>query len=448
VKETAATIRLDAVDGLRGIAIALVFVYHCWLVYGVQANVPVIDAFTKTGFLGVELFFALSGFCMLYPFAQAHVHGTQAPSWSHYAFRRAVKIFPSYFIALTVFAVLYAPKYGSHLPFAYLAHLTLLHPLFDGDFQSISGPLWTIGVEAQFYVIFPLFCGFILRRPLWAAASIVVIAEGYRTALTLTGHDTSFFWVNQVVAFLDIFAAGMFAAYLVVWYQARADRIPHRIATGVSAGAMVLAIAAMIVLSQSSAMNDQTDFFLWESHWRFSLSFLLFVIVASTSLAFPKWRAIIANPVFTFLALISYNLYLWQLEVLVQAQQAQVALPFAVAIAFAIATAITYLVEQPLLRAKFTAKSALQRNRGKRERGRLLPSGPRNRALGMSAGRTVPNMLFYASPLHLAAAVVVVCDSASSASPWSERVCQRTRQSTSAYFAPRRFHHRRDHRRR
>jgi peptidoglycan/LPS O-acetylase OafA/YrhL len=192
----------------------------------------------------------------------------------------------------------------------------------------------------------------------------VFIAEGYRIALSLTSHDTSFFWVNQVVGFLDIFAAGMFAAYLVVWYRARVDRIPRDVATGVSVGALLLAIAAMIVLSHSPAMNDQSDFFLWESHWRFALSPLLFVIVASTSLAFPQWRSIIANPLFAFLAFISYNLYLWQLEVLVQAQQAQIALPFAIAIALAIATIITYSIEQPLLRMKFaTFKRAVAKLR-------------------------------------------------------------------------------------
>jgi peptidoglycan/LPS O-acetylase OafA/YrhL len=360
MKETTSTIRLDAVDGLRGIAIALVVVYHSWLVYGALANVPVLDALTKTGFLGVELFFSISGFCIMYPFARAYVEGKAAPSWRQYAYRRAIKIFPSYLLALIAFGVLYAPKYGANLPLALLAHVTLLHPFFSSEFQSISGPLWTIGVEAQFYVIFPLLCGFMLRRPAWAAALVVLVAGGYRLALSLSGNDTSFFWTNQVIAFIDVFAAGMFAAYLVAWYRGGEDRIPRSVTTAVSVGAAALAIAAMVVLSHSAAMNDQTHFFLWESHWRLALALLLFVIVGSTSLAWPHWRSIIANPVFTFLALISYNLYLWQLEILVQAKQAGIALPFAVLIAVALATIITYSIEQPLLRLKLPKSAAMR----------------------------------------------------------------------------------------
>jgi peptidoglycan/LPS O-acetylase OafA/YrhL len=96
-------------------------------------------------------------------------------------------------------------------------------------------------------------------------------------------------------------------------------------------------------------MNGGADFFTWQSRSRLGLSVLLFAIVTTTTLALPQWRRILANRAFTFLALISYNLYLWHLEVIVQSQRVGLALPLAVLGSLAIASAITYLVERPLL---------------------------------------------------------------------------------------------------
>src|SRR5215469_4614996 len=131
---------LKAVDGLRGIAIALVVVYHLWLVYGIDLGVV-----SRVGFLGVDLFFALSGFCIFFPYARAHFAGKEPPTLQSFAWRRAIKIVPSYVLALTAIAFLVASRGGtSGLAGAYLTHLFFLHPFVPDDFRSISGPLWTI----------------------------------------------------------------------------------------------------------------------------------------------------------------------------------------------------------------------------------------------------------------------------------------------------------------
>jgi peptidoglycan/LPS O-acetylase OafA/YrhL len=358
MKSAALPSHLDAIDGLRGIAIALVLAYHCCLVYGAAPSASVfgvtlsVDALTKTGFLGVELFFALSGFCMFYPFARARMQGSPVPSWGSYAYRRAIKIVPSYLVALTAFTLFYASSYrpAGGIGLAYLAHLAFVHPFFPDLFQSISAPLWTIGVEVQFYLIFPLICGFVLRRPAVGGAFVVAIAVGYRLALQLTNTDTDFFPTSQVFAFLDVFGAGMLAAYVVAWYRARPEGpIPERLATALAGVSLVVALCGLVALAQSPAMNGGADFFTWQSRSRLGLSVLLFAIVTTTTLALPQWRRILANRAFTFLALISYNLYLWHLEVIVQSQRVGLALPLAVLGSLAIASAITYLVERPLL---------------------------------------------------------------------------------------------------
>ncbi|HVA32825.1 MAG TPA: acyltransferase [Candidatus Baltobacteraceae bacterium] len=340
---------LDAIDGLRGIAIALVVAYHSWLVYGYAAG-----ALSQAGFLGVELFFALSGFCMFFPFARARLLGKPAPSWSLYAYRRAIKIVPSYVIALTAFAALYAQRDGlEHTAFAYATHLLFLHPFFAGDFQAISGPLWTIGVEVQFYLIFPLVCELFLRRPLVGTLLLASIACGYRTVLLATHADPGFFLTNQVVAFLDLFAAGMLAAYTVVWVRCRVDSAAvQRIASVVAAVAIAVAVVGIVAFTHSRAMDDKTAFYVWQIHWRLAIAGLLFVLVTATTLALPELRRLVANPALTFLALISYNLYLWHLEILAWAARDRVSFAVALLAAFSVAAAVTYLVERPLMAAK------------------------------------------------------------------------------------------------
>ncbi|MBV8333528.1 MAG: acyltransferase [Candidatus Eremiobacteraeota bacterium] len=341
---------LDAIDGLRGIAIALVVAYHSWLVYGSSLGL-----LSQAGFLGVELFFALSGFCMFYPFARAKFFGTPAPEWGQYAYRRAIKIVPSYLVALTVFALCYARRDGSdHTAIGYAAHVLFVHPLLPHQFQSISGPLWTIGVEVQFYLIFPLLASLFVRRPLLGAATVAVVATAYRVAVLLVNPDPGFFPSNQVIAFLDLFGAGMLAAYAVAWAHSRPAHVDIRpAATAVAVTSVVVAGAGMVAFARSDAMTDSSVFFVWQLHWRLAIAVVLFALVAATTLALPTLRRIVANPVTTFLAVVSYNLYLWHLEILAFGQREGLALPVALFGAIAVAAAVTYGLERPLLAARF-----------------------------------------------------------------------------------------------
>lgn len=341
--------RLETIDGLRGIAIALVVAYHSWLVYGYNAGV-----LSQAGFLGVELFFALSGFCMFFPYARARFNGERPPSWGTYAYRRAIKIVPSYVFALTVFAALYAQRDGTNqTALAYVAHLFFLHPFFSQQFQSISGPLWTIGVEVQFYLVFPILCGLFLHRPAIAAALTIAISCGYRLAFLLAHHDPGFFWANQVVAFLDVFAAGILAAYAVAWYRSHADGTgTEQAATFAALAAGAAAVLGFIAFSHSSAMQDTVDFFAWQMRWRLLIAALLFVLITGCTLALPQLRRLVANPACTFLAVISYNLYLWHLEILAFGQRTQLDFALALLAAVAVAAATTYLIERPLMQAK------------------------------------------------------------------------------------------------
>src|SRR4051794_25264744 len=96
--------RLDALDGLRGLAALGVLVLHVWMFsYGDLHRPPkgFLDLVFGELRLGVQLFFVLSGFLIFRPFVAAALDGARrAPRLSRYAIRRAARILPGYWLAL------------------------------------------------------------------------------------------------------------------------------------------------------------------------------------------------------------------------------------------------------------------------------------------------------------------------------------------------------------
>ena len=249
--------RLDVLDGLRGIAILLVVWYHARLVSG-QSFGP-LDAVVKSGYLGVDLFFFVSGFCLFYPYAKCARDGRPPPSTRRFFRRRLLKIVPSYLLALFTFAALYHAQYGAfaNLAMQVTAHMAFVHTLVPATFGTISGPLWTIGVEVQFYVLFPLIVPWFRRAPLLGYAALVVVAESYRLTIAAFAPEPSFWWINQLPAFVDLFGAGMLAAYVIGGI--RHERIWNpRAATACSCAALSLALAGLVAAAAAAARRYPT----------------------------------------------------------------------------------------------------------------------------------------------------------------------------------------------
>ena len=150
--------RLGVLDGLRGIAVLLVLWYHVWEISFLPAPLPWLQFVPETGFIGVPLFFFLSGFVITYPFVRARVAKTQQPTWGYFAWRRFIKIVPSYLLSIAIaYAIGYAATQGGGPVWRdILAHLFFVHTWWPSTFGSINGVLWTLAVEVEFYCIFPL----------------------------------------------------------------------------------------------------------------------------------------------------------------------------------------------------------------------------------------------------------------------------------------------------
>ena len=373
---------LAVLDGLRGIAILLVLWFHVWQKGWLRADISLFghtanfNWIPETGFVGVDLFFFISGFCLFYPYVRTLLDGRPRQTLAAYAWHRARKILPSYLVLLAALFAIGFARFGT--PWETLRqiglHLAFIHTWFPDAYGSIDGVLWSLGVEVQFYVMFPLLCRAAIRAPWATFAAMFALAAAYRAgAQALAGEHLGGF-ISQVFGVLDLFAAGMAAAYV---YRTIAVRRPalaanSRLWTLVALAALCWAEGLTIDLyHQTSHQNWADNWYVWG---RTPLALSFFALTLGSLFAGRLWRAAIANPAFVFFSVISYNLYLWHAVVAeyvrtlpifpwhgVMPMQATPPESLAyeltvVALSIAVAAIPTYLIERPLLRLRLPGR--------------------------------------------------------------------------------------------
>lgn len=158
--------RLRGIDALRGIAALGVVFYH-----GVDQGknvlpnnlleypIRLVQFGSSFGYIGVFLFFVISGFCIHLQWAKAKAAGTEpdvrfGPFWK----RRIRRLYPPYVIALLLFLLLSASTMGlnfTHFFFYDLGmHLLMLHNLDPKTCYTINGVFWTLAIEEQLYLAY------------------------------------------------------------------------------------------------------------------------------------------------------------------------------------------------------------------------------------------------------------------------------------------------------
>ncbi len=169
--------RFPELDLLRFIAACGVMVFH-YTYFGPRNHIlpvsyPVLGQIGKYGFLGVDVFFILSGFVIL---LTAYEKDAIA-----FTVARMVRLYPAYWICVTLTAaaiVVTRSLPATVTPFQYLANLTMVHGFFG--IRDVSGVYWTLSVEIQFYfLIFVVLLFGQARRigyllGLWLLASIIL----------------------------------------------------------------------------------------------------------------------------------------------------------------------------------------------------------------------------------------------------------------------------------
>jgi peptidoglycan/LPS O-acetylase OafA/YrhL len=219
--------RVSELDGLRGVAILLVVVYH-YIGTGPHSApgsvLGIVRASFRMGWSGVDLFFILSGFLI----GGILLDARSSPRYFQtFYLRRVHRILPIYYLFVIAYALAafltvghapapleMSPLKASFLPI-HLLFLQNIHEVPGTIFtnQCIS-PLWSLAVEEQFYLAAPLLIRYVSRRGLIICLITAALAAPLiRTVLLCLGHPSaSFSWTP---ARADGLAFGMLVA--VVW---------------------------------------------------------------------------------------------------------------------------------------------------------------------------------------------------------------------------------------
>lgn len=294
------------IDGLRTIAVLAVIIYHAEIFFG---N----NQLLKGGFFGVDVFFVISGF-LITSIIMSEYHRTGKFSITNFYERRARRILPALFVVILVslpFAwnlllpsqlVDYAKSILSALAFGsnfywdstlqeYGAESALLKPFLH---------TWTLAVEEQYYIIFPLILLAIYK---WAKSHTIVILTAtfllsLQLAQVMTGVDASSSFYMLPTRFWELLAGSLLANILYLHPQQDNDALLNR----------TMPILGLYLIVYSMVFID------FDAHHP---GFVTLLPVIGTVLII--WFAnendlvtrVLSNKLFVAIGLISYSLYLW-----------------------------------------------------------------------------------------------------------------------------------------
>jgi peptidoglycan/LPS O-acetylase OafA/YrhL len=306
--------RIPALDGIRGIAILCVMLYHFTFYSGIDPTLVVDKVYYHTalvGWFGVDLFFVLSGFLItgiLYDTASAPQY------FRNFYARRVLRIFPLYYGTLAVFFFLLPLVIDVSEAFeellrdqlwywSYLVNVQIALDYWPSFFAL--GHFWSLAVEEQFYLVWPLVVFFLKRRSLIAICVVCIVgAFLVRVGFAWFGNPTAAYVLTPSRA--DALAIGGLLALL--------GRGPHGLGTlstwawptFVVAGA---GLGAIFLVKQGLGTEDPVVVTIGFS----LIAFLFGALVLLALVARPGSRRerLFSHPALAFFGRYSYALYVF-----------------------------------------------------------------------------------------------------------------------------------------
>lgn len=307
-----------ALTGLRGVAALWVVVVHLWSLNGAPAlRVGGLDLTTlaSSGFMGVDLFFVLSGFLLGLPFLRWARGEGRFPRLGQFYKRRALRVLPAYYAQLLILIAggwLLAGQAPIGFP-QFLGYLSMEFVFIASAMPLLNNVWWSLPVEWNFYLVLPL-VGLLFGRLRWWVIGIgvfilVVAARLYFHELLLqrrTIGPVSYAMIIQLPGRLDEFVCGMIAA----WFHLR-RRAPTQRGDLIAMLAGVAGVALLLVLLRGKpdifSAVDVPFIFFFASLAGISLG----LIVYASASALPLAQRLFSGRVLAFFGTISYSLYLW-----------------------------------------------------------------------------------------------------------------------------------------
>ena len=351
---TASTSALDAyepsLDGMRGVCIIAVVVFHACAVAG-------LDGWMRGGFIGVSVFFTLSGFLITSLLLREHGTTGRIHLSSFWA-RRIRRLWPASFVVVLVVIILSATAHlAARASDAVAAtwSVTNWHVIAGGEgklLQTIVGPLgptWSLAVEEQFYIVLALLLVVVARSRRPEVVLTTIAALGVLVPVVLSNVLTD--WqpsleFNTLLRMPELFMGVL----LAVWHGGGRRRV------GGAATADVVAGAGLAVLVGLFLFVD------YSPPWLLRGGYALVALVAALTLAGLLQRGRVARllswPPLRWLGTVSYSLYLvhWPvMSVLTRDRtgyEGWLLAGIVVAVSVSVAWALHLFVERPVRRMR------------------------------------------------------------------------------------------------
>jgi peptidoglycan/LPS O-acetylase OafA/YrhL len=319
--------------------------------------------------VGVTIFFLLSGFLLYRPRVAAHLRGEPEPALGTYLLRRAARLIPAYWLALTFFILIGAIHPHGYAD--YLAYYGFVQIYWRSRTLGGIVPAYSLAIEVSFYVFLPFYSAAV-RRVASIGAELAGVAVLYITGLTvhawlLATHPQGTIATYWLPAQIDLFALGMGLAVLSAWSAERGVVPSFLSAAGrrpgwcwaLSAGAFLVAATALGLprtfgqLPRAEEMGRQVLYA--------ATAFFLILPAVFGPQDQGRIRGLLRSRPAVWLGLISYGIFLWHYDWLIKLRQwGTIAalghlrfvalLVMTVGLAVSCATVSWRLVERPVLR--------------------------------------------------------------------------------------------------
>jgi peptidoglycan/LPS O-acetylase OafA/YrhL len=304
--------RVEFLDAMRGIAIAMVIINHTGSVIGLTGW---LRHFTGLMSYGVQLFFVVSAYTVFMTYAASVEKGAAAPT-RDFLIRRLFRIVPLYWAGIALYTGVYGLASRGWLPGPELWHFPmhiLLLNIWHPDVQSSVVPGgWSISVEVMFYFIVPL-CFTLIRNVKEAVTFTVIAMIAGPLAVGVFAHLIApqlsemspvllkHWWERNPLNQLGCFGVGF-----ILYFALKAGWHKHFQHWRANFGLMLLAAVLLVA-------SDSPRIIFPQSQHLFSLAFGTFGL----ALAAIPWRLIV-NTWSRFLGRVSYSGYLIHFLVLKQ----------------------------------------------------------------------------------------------------------------------------------
>lgn len=322
---------LYALDGLRAISLILIVMFHTfqqsWIFYNLRISQNKylfnLEIFQRYGYVAIDSFFVLSGFCLFYPIARDMFGESKFGGWKNFFIKRARRIYPSYIIILLVTVLVPSFSYvgGMYDPKDFLStarnvimHLLFIHNFDQSTLMTTVSTAWTMSIEVHFYLMFPLLCIPFKKKPVLTAVGMIAVGVILRLTLMSSMNLSSQIMQAITPTYFDVFALGMLSAYFVVYARnkiACMDKLKLCM-TIISALCVFTAVGYIYWLRGAKAPQGYNADIYFRFLYRgiFAALAALFLFTACFSYSFWE-RKIWGNKFFVFLSSISYTVYYW-----------------------------------------------------------------------------------------------------------------------------------------